>query len=144
MSIDIQKITLDMGEAWFTHDTQKLLSYYADDSIYEDVPLNLVKKGKEEIANFIDDFFTAFPDIKGEVKSVFFSADRACVEAIMTGTHSDNSFPPDLPATGRVVSSRIVSIEEFRQDKVVRHADYYDLYAFLRQLGVLPESKWMG
>ncbi len=144
MAIDIEKIIIDMGEAWITHDTQKLLSHYADDCIFEDVPLNIVKKGKKEIANFINDFFTAFPDFKVEIKTTFFAVDHACVEGIMTGTHSDNGFPPDLPATRRVVSSRIVTIEEFREDEVIRHADYYDLYAFLRQLGVLPESKWMS
>jgi steroid delta-isomerase-like uncharacterized protein len=143
MAIDIEKITFAMGEAWITRDVQKLLSYYAEDSVYEDIPLKITKRGQEEIGNLVDDFFNAFPDAKIEVKSVFFSLDRACVEATMTGTHSANSFPPDLPATGRVVTSRIVSIEEFKGDKVIRHADYYDLAIFLRQLDALPETKWI-
>ncbi len=59
-----------------------------------------------------------------------------CHEFVVTGTHLGDL--PNLPATGRSVSVRGAAIEEVREGKISRHSDYYDMAAFLRQLGQLP------
>ena len=138
MAIDIANLMRDMGAAWISHDTGRIVSFFTDDAVYEDVPLGILNKGKKEIADFIHDYFAGFPDVKVQVTGSFLSADHACGEWIITGTH--RGFFPNLPASGRVVSIRGITISEFRGDKISRRSDYYDMAELLRQLGVLPSA----
>lgn len=44
------------------------------------------------------------------------------------------------PATGNRFSVRGVSVLELERGKIRRISDYWDMAAFLRQLGILPEK----
>lgn len=124
--------------AWNSHDAEKILSFYSDDCIYEDLVVGKVNHGKEELRAFITDLFTGSPDIRMEKKSFFASGDHVCMEWIMSGTHSGNW--TGMPATGKSFSVRGVSVSEIRDGKVKQNTDYYDGAPLMRQLGLLPPA----
>jgi steroid delta-isomerase-like uncharacterized protein len=133
---NVDKMFKDAVLAWNEHDTEKILSFYTDDCVYEDLAFGVVNRGKGELRKFINGTFAAFPDFNIEMKSAFLSGDWYGMEWVMSGTHKGDI--PNLPATGKKFSVRGVSIGELKDGKTKRNSDYYDLMTFLRQIGVMP------
>jgi steroid delta-isomerase-like uncharacterized protein len=125
----------DWAAAWHSRDSEKIASFWALDGTYEDVPLNLVKTGRREIAAFVNDFFSRFTDLTAKLGGTLFSADCICDEWTITGTN--RGFYPDLPV-GAMVTIRGVSITQFSGELISRRTDYYDLANVLRQVGAIP------
>ena len=138
MAVDTEKLMNDMLAAWNSHDVAKSLFFYTDDCVYEDLGVGIVKRGKREIGDFFQEFFSGFPDVAFEPKGLVFSPVRSSLEWVMTGTHSCDL--PRLPATGKTISVRGVSVVEFKGEKISRHSDYYDGATLWRQLGVQPRA----
>jgi steroid delta-isomerase-like uncharacterized protein len=132
----IDKIIDDWAVAWSVHDIDKILSLFTDDCVYEDVPTGAVHHGKAELKGFADRVFAAFPDFKIELASGFIAGNWAGVEWTMSGTHKGDL--PEIPATGKPFSVRGSTICELREGKIKRDSDYWDMVAFLKQLGVMP------
>jgi steroid delta-isomerase-like uncharacterized protein len=124
----------DIWAAWNSHDTEKLVSLFTDDCVYEELGIGVIKHGKEEFRPFIKGFFANFPDTHFEMKSSFVSGNWYSGEWVWTGTHSSDL--PGLPATGRRFSVRGVSVGELKEGKVKRHSDYYNKMDFLQQIGI--------
>src|SRR5271157_2630630 len=59
--------------AWNSHDTEKVVSFFTDDCVYEELGIGVIKRGKEELKGFINGFFAAFPDTNFELMSSFVS-----------------------------------------------------------------------
>ncbi|MEN6317830.1 MAG: ketosteroid isomerase-related protein [Syntrophaceae bacterium] len=124
----------DVVAAWNSHDTEKVVSFFTDDCVYEDLAFGQIKRGKEELRAFVNDTFAMVPDTNFEVKSSFISGDGYAVEWVWSGTHKGNL--PWLPATGKRFSIRGVAVEELKEGKIKRHSDYYNLMDFLKQIGI--------
>jgi steroid delta-isomerase-like uncharacterized protein len=123
--------------AWNEHDTDGMLTFFADDGIYEDVALGKVNKGKDEIRTFVAEAYEAFPDFHIEDQgSVVFSDGRYVSEWVMSGTHDGDL--PMLPATHKSFSIRGVSVGETAGDLITRNSDYWNMAEFLVQIGILP------
>jgi steroid delta-isomerase-like uncharacterized protein len=122
--------------AWSVHDIDKLNSLFTDDCVYEDVALGAVHHGKAELKGFAEGIFAAFPDFKIEMSSGFISGNWACAEWTMSGTHKGDL--PDLPATGKPFSVRGSTVFELREKRIQRNSDYWNLAAFLKQIGIMP------
>jgi steroid delta-isomerase-like uncharacterized protein len=137
MATDVEKWVLGEDAAWASKDAEKVLPFYADDCLYEDLAIGKVCHGKEEIREFIKSAFASFPDFKIEIKSFFFSADRVCIESILSGTNTE-SVPGFPPPTGKAFSVRGAHICELQGDKASRVTDYYNLATIMQQLGHLP------
>lgn len=137
-SMMTEKWIRDLFAAYEPYDEEKVLSLHTDDYVYEDVARGVVVRGKAQFAAFLREFFSAFPDYKGQLTSSFVSGDRACVEYVMTGTHTGDL--PGLPATGKRISLRMAEIWELRDGKIAKASSYYDAATMLRQLGMLPST----
>jgi steroid delta-isomerase-like uncharacterized protein len=122
-------------EVWATKDLTQIDILYAEDAVFEDVPDGTTYRGHEEIKTSLADDFSAVPDVKVEIVSLFVSGSRGALEWIWSGTQTED-YPGLLPATGRAFSVRGVSLFEFENGKIKRHLDYYDAAGFLHQLGV--------
>ena len=120
--------------AWNSHDTEKVVSFFTDDCVYEDIGFSLTKRGKEELRAFINGFFATFPDTNFELTSSFISGNWYCGEWVWSGTHKGNM--PGLPATGKSFSIRGVSVGELKEGKIKRNADYYNKMDLLQQIGI--------
>ena len=137
MAIDAEKLIEDCFAAWNSHDVDKILSFYTDDYIYEDVAFGNVTRGKKELISYINSILADFPDLKYEMKSAFGTDDYIGCEWVMTGTQAHSNLP-GIPATGKKLSIRGASIIELRQGKISLETGYWNLASMLQQLGLMP------
>ena len=137
MATDIELWVQGEGDAWSSQDVERILSYYTDDCVYEDLAVEKVCRGKEEVRAFCEEVLRAFPDFKVETKSFFCSGNQVCMEAVMTGTYKAD-IPGLPPANGKAFSVRGAHICQLREGKAFRVTDYYNMVAVMRQLGMLP------
>lgn len=137
---DRDKVKLIEYEAMgWSRDMTALMASYTDDVSYEDPGLDLALKGKEQVRDFAQSFFEAFPDLKAEITSTIVSGNRAASEWRFTGTQAGPL--PGIPATNKVMDVRGASIYEFEGGKIKRKVDYWDFATALKQLGVLPAKQ---
>lgn len=136
MSASMEKMYRDYCASWSSHDAEKLATFFTDDLVYEDVPMNVMQRGKEEFKASWTVFFDACPDFKIELKTVVVSGDRGASEWTMSGKPVKDL--PGLPATGKGFSIRGASIFELQGGKIKRNADYWDLVSMLQQVGLMP------
>jgi len=137
MADDLEKMMNEYLAAWNAHDVEKLLSFFTDDIVYDDVPIGKAYRGKKEVKDFAISTFANFPDFKLEMKPSFIAGDQAAGEWVMSGTFA-NSNIPGMPATGKSFSIPGASVTEFRGGKISRNADYWNMAAFLQQVGLMP------
>jgi steroid delta-isomerase-like uncharacterized protein len=122
--------------AWNSHDPEKVLGYYTDDVVYEDVPLGRTSHGKAELRKFVEDTFAGFPDLKVEVASSSICRGHGVSEVVWSATDKGSL------KTDKRFSIRMVSVFELDEGKVSRNEDFYDLATIMRrQLGALPPDK---
>jgi steroid delta-isomerase-like uncharacterized protein len=133
------------ADGWSAHDPERVASLYADDCVYEDVPLGAVSRGRRELATLGRSFplcglggrpQDAFPDFGIELTGGFVAGDRAAMEWVMSGTHARGR--PGVPATGRRFRVRGATMLELRDGRVTRNTDYWDTATLLTQLGLMP------
>ena len=139
MAMDAKKMVEEFIKVVDSHDANKIISYFADDGVLENVPLGIVNKGKAEITAYTKSMLVDYPDINFELKSVFGSGDWAGDEWVMTGTFANNTMAKNaVPATGRTFSVRGTSIYQIRNGKFSRESNYYDNVSFMQQVGLMP------
>jgi len=124
----------DLVAAWNSHDVEKILSFFTDDCVYEDIVVGKVNHGKEELRAFIKDLLTGAPDVKLELESIVASGDHVSMEWVMSGTQTGVLL--GFPASGKSFSGRGVSVSELMDGKIKKNTDYYDGASFFRQLGI--------
>jgi steroid delta-isomerase-like uncharacterized protein len=134
----MKKKTEDLITAWNTHDEGALLSLFTEDCVYVDIATGVISRGQDELKAFIRETFAWSPDIKFELKSFFTAGDWAASEWIMSGTHSGDA--PGMPATGKAFSVPGAWITEMHDGKIKRNSDYWNLAAFMQQVGMLHAS----
>ncbi len=118
--------------AWNSHDPDKVLTFFTEDVVYEDVAFGAVNHGQSELRKFAAGFFEAVPDLKLEVVSSSVHHGHGAVEWVLRGTDKG------LYKTGKKFSVRGVSVFEMRGKKFSSNKDFYDLATIMRQVGVLP------
>ena len=138
MATNVERMWKDYFKAWNLHDVEKITSFFTDEGVYEDVAAWLVNRGKKEISEFIKTTFTWSPDVKFEMKSFFSTGEWIGSEWLMAGTHGGDV--PGLPATGKSFSIRGASITELRKGKISRNSDYWNVFSFMQQVGLMPET----
>jgi steroid delta-isomerase-like uncharacterized protein len=120
--------------AWSAHDPDKLVSFYTDDVVYEDVAYGAVNHGAAELRKFAAEFFEAVPDMKLEPVRSSIRDGHGVVEWVLSGTDKG------LYKTGKKFSVRGASIFEMRGGKCASNKDFYDFATIMKQVGVLPAT----
>jgi steroid delta-isomerase-like uncharacterized protein len=134
MSDHIERMLRDENAAWNAHDADKIATFYTDNCVKEDIAIGKATRGKEEMKALIGGAFTAMPDLKIELVTLFDCGDWAATEWIMSGSYSNDH--PGMPvATGKRFSVRGASIMELRESKISRISDYWSFAALLQQVG---------
>ncbi len=118
--------------AWNSHDPDKVVTYYSEDVVYEDVAYGAVNHGRDELRKFAAGFIEAVPDLKLEVVSSSIHNGHGVAEWVLSGTDKG------LYKTGKKFSVRGASVFEMRGGKCSSNKDFYDLATIMRQVGVLP------
>jgi steroid delta-isomerase-like uncharacterized protein len=129
MGVKMTRMLEDYFIAWNSQDVEKILSFYTDDCLYEDVALKRIVRGKAELRALLESVFTDIAGLKMDIKSVFSSGNWVASEWTMSGRFIHSSFPL-LIATGKSFRVRGATIFELSNDKISRNTDYLDVTAF--------------
>jgi steroid delta-isomerase-like uncharacterized protein len=132
-AIQSEKMFREYCETWNTRDLDKMLSYFTDDCVYENLARQQTYRGKSEIEGWAKASFEAIPNFKLEITSLFVSGEWLACEWVMTGTPVGGI--PNLPATPGSFSVRGSTIAKLKNGKIFREADYWDLVTFMGQIG---------
>lgn len=138
---ETEALIRDYLQAWNAGDIAGIVSFFAEDGIYEDVP-NVDNEwatpwqGHDAIREAVHDLYVGTPDFGLELQSLNALGDMVTTEWTMTGTQTGDW--PGLPATGRGFEVRGISLIELDGGSIRSQRDYYDIYLLLSQLGVVP------
>ncbi|MCX6007517.1 MAG: ester cyclase [Chloroflexi bacterium] len=138
MATDTEKLAKDLIAAINSQDVDKVLSFFTDDCVYEDVAVGKVNRGKQELKAFFTGWYVFSRDLKFELTSQFSAGDWGATEWIMSGIHTGDVL--GIPATNKRFSVRGVSITELGMGRIRRNSDYWNLATFLQQIGILPAT----
>lgn len=134
-SFDSVQFAREWLGAFSSRDIDRLLTYYTDDALLEDVTIVESRgiapaRGHRMIREFLVPMFEEMPDLAFEFVSASRTGDRMVVEWTMTGTRYG-----DFSGS---FSIRGVSLIEVEGGKIASEREYYDAYLLLSQLGAIP------
>ncbi|MBA2598005.1 MAG: nuclear transport factor 2 family protein [Chloroflexia bacterium] len=128
---EIPPLLMAWAEAWSSGDPAQVMTFYTDDAVYEEIPTGIVAQGPEEIQAFIENTYAMFSGVQVIPRTGFQAKKWAVLESDFVGKD----------AGGVSFSVPFVSVFELEGDKIVRTTDYFDLYDFMGQLGMLPPAE---
>lgn len=126
-------------EASVVGDSTVIADLYTDD-VKGWAPAMSVSSAAELAVEF-EDRDRAFSDIELEVSPFEVAGERACVEWVVSLTHSGPLELDDalvLEATGLRVTLHGVTVAEFAGDRIASFRQYWDEVELLEQLALLP------
>ena len=118
-------------------DLEAVLAYYTDDVFFHDVSTDPCH-GKQEMREFMQVFYTGFPDLRIEIGHVIASDHLVVAEYELLGTHT-GPFLGHQPS-GRAFRIPAVSIYAHDGRLFTRETVYYDSASLFRQLGLPLEE----
>ena len=126
-----------INQAWNSHDIEKVLSFYSPEYVGDDVGQASLLRGHEGLRAMLQNYWSAFPDLRFKVVSTLVEGDRLAIVWVGEGTHQGTIM--NIPPTRHKVEARGVSIIEVQDGLVVRGQYIWDLAGMLRHMGLLPE-----
>jgi steroid delta-isomerase-like uncharacterized protein len=91
--------------------------------------------GRAGVAIVVRALRAAFPDLHYTIEDVVVGDDAVATRTRLTGTHRGDFF--GVPPSGRTIAVSQMTIERFRDGKIVAHHRVTDELALLRQLGAI-------
>jgi steroid delta-isomerase-like uncharacterized protein len=100
--------------AFSSRDVDSILSFHAEDSVFQDGAAQISIQGAEKLREFLAASFKLIPDFSMTVLQLFEGINACAFEWVMRGTRSGTPF-----------EIQGVTILEIVDNKIRRHADYY-------------------
>jgi len=123
---DSKRLVLDFLASWQRRDIDHIMSFFTDESVYHNVPvqpLRGVGPIREIFEAFLREFRTASLDVVAAV------AEPGLVIAERIDRFQTN--------TGRAVVLPVTGVFVVDDRKIIRFSDYFDLDSFQRQSGLI-------
>jgi steroid delta-isomerase-like uncharacterized protein len=136
---DLKARTQQIFDTFNSHDSGATAAFFADDAELRDVAVAHPAIGPQAIAAVYDRHFAAIPDAYVRVDRLVAEGDTVVVEWTSSGTHRGKLM--GIPATGKPVSVKGVSIIKYRGSLAVADTRVWDLAGLLRQIGLLPTQE---
>jgi steroid delta-isomerase-like uncharacterized protein len=133
---DLKARTQQIFDMFNTHDPHAAAAHFAENAELRDVAVARPAIGPEEIAAIYARQIAAIPDGYVHVERMVAEGDTVVVEWTLSGTHRGKLM--GIPATGKQVSFKGVSLIRFRKNMVIADTRVWDLAGLLRQIGLLP------
>jgi uncharacterized protein (TIGR02246 family) len=104
------------------------------------IPGGVVVRGHEQLRQYTEALWAAFPDGVFSFASQVLAEDAAAVELVFSGTHDGPLVIADgvVEPTGRRVTLRSASVMRFRDGLIAYEHAYPDQLEFMKQIGLLP------
>jgi steroid delta-isomerase-like uncharacterized protein len=135
MSNDNEKLLAEYPAVWSAHDIDKVQTFFTDDCVYADPTLGVVKHGKKGVVEFAEEVFSMQPDFHLEYSEYFATETKGA--AVWTITNTWNGEFHGIDVTGKKVNFTGTTIFEFKNGKISKNTDYWDLTPLMLQLGVM-------
>ncbi len=130
-----EKQLRDYYAAWSRQDVDAVLSFFDENSSFEDLAFAAKFVGLGEIRSFIELTYAGAPDFRVEPTRIVAGDGRAAAEWVMTGTHVGDL--PGLPATNKAFRVRACSIVQFDEgDHIHEIVDYWNPLEFRNSVGL--------
>jgi steroid delta-isomerase-like uncharacterized protein len=119
-----------------------LLELMTEDIAYDDASSPETMRGHDEVREFLEFLWRAFPDMRFEFEPPLIAADGPRVAFVVDAfaTNTGPIDPPGAPPTGKQVKLEGVDILEFRDGKIARLRIRYDRTDVLRELGFVRDA----
>ena len=127
----------ELLEAWNAHDVEGVAALHAPDYEGVDVGEATPQHGPEGIRQSLARYLLAFPDLHLTIEEPVAAGDRVVLTWTARGTHRGTLM--HIPATGRGVVVRGVSLLTISGGRVTRGLYIWDVAGLLRSLGLLPD-----
>lgn len=121
---------------WNSHDIPRILEFYDEGITWRNVALGDTYQGKDEVREYLEQMFSAFPDLSFEVSQKVASGDFVAEQWIIRGTHLGSFM--GIPPTGRSITIPGMSMVHMRNARFLRDDFYYDAAGVLHQMGIFP------
>ena len=118
-----KKLVSDFLHSWGGRDIDKIMSYFAPDAVYHNVPVAPIK-GAKAIREIFVAFLGAFDTIALDIVTIAGESDLVLAERVDRFTLKGKYF--ELPVNG---------VFEIKNGKIHRFSDYFDLQSFESQSG---------
>lgn len=141
MSIaEVQQLDEQGLAAWDHHAANDFVDLFADDFSYTDVTLPEALRSKDQIRQYMEAWFTAFPDMRVRSINRVVSEDAVAAEIEFTGTNTGPFVVGgmEMLATGKSVKGTGSYFASVREGKIVSFSAHPDVAGMMAQLGVLP------
>ena len=134
---DPRKVAIQWAEAYDSHDERQLEDVLAEGAVL--VSPEGVFEGRTAIVGYMMAWARAFGGGYA-IEHVTAEGERVVLEMTWTGEHTGTYSTPggDIPATNRTVVARTSHTVVVDGDVATEVRMYFDVYAFLSQLGLLP------
>lgn len=127
--------------AWNAHDAERAAAIFSNDVVWQDTGSPQAMHGRDAVRQYLQGWFSAFPDIKLTVVNRVATEDQVAAELEFVGTNSgDLQLAPgaSIPATGKTVHGRGTYFVRFKDGEPVEVHSYPDLAGMMMQLGLMP------
>jgi steroid delta-isomerase-like uncharacterized protein len=137
---DLERID-DLGmAAWGNHNPDAWVELFADAFVLRDLTMPEPLRSKEEAKQYMQGWFTAFPDMRVRTTNRVIGEDSIAAEVEFTGT---NTGPlamggMEIPATGKSVVARGAYFTRVEGGKVVEFSAHPDAAGMMMRLGLMP------
>lgn len=127
--------------AWNAHDVERAVAVFPDDVVWIDTGSPQPMKGRDALRQYLQGWFSAFPDIKITITNRVATEDQVASELNFTGTNTGAlQLAPGatIPATGKKVNGKGTYFVRFKDSKPIEVHSYPDLAGMMMQLGLMP------
>ncbi len=93
-------------------------------------------KGPQAEKQIMDMFFSAFPDLQGNIEDLFAEGDKVAARIIWRGANSGSFM--GMPSTGKQVAFASNNIFRVANGKITENWPQVDIMGLMQQLGAIP------
>jgi len=139
---DIARIDEQGIKAWDQHDIEGFVGLFSDNAAWVDVAVPAPMRGKEAFRQYMQGWFTAFPDMRARTTNRVVTEDALAAEVEFDGTHTGplRGLPgtPPVPPTGKRIAGKGAYFAKVRNGEIVEFHSHLDMAGVLMQLGLMP------
>ena len=135
---DAEEVLRGYMSAWQEHSVEKIGSYFAANVEWYDLPSDGITQGKSKVTKAITDAFMGYVPDMYWVRSgdIYISGNTVTYEWSYGGTF--NGRWGDIEIEGKKFSIKGISTTTINEKgKIISQKDYYDMYGFKKQLGLI-------
>ncbi len=132
--MDIKEAVKKELEALNRQDVEGVMAFYTQDVVFDDISLSEPLRGSQEMREFMQAMYAAFPDLHIDLGLLFGEEGIAAAEYYLTGTHLGDL--GEIPPTGKTFRVKALSVYEYDGQRFTRETFYWDSASMLRQLGL--------